>query len=138
MLLTMDQTEVTKKQFFRDMKTINEVTNSLNAIHIYNQNEWSKNDMEIDEMDVKMFDEERKTYEIYVDYCSENADKWMEVYLSIMSDVVGGHENAIAVLEGNMHCMNCFFVNLTRAELDKLVEMDHDWIRGIYPPYKPL
>ncbi|KAK1406640.1 hypothetical protein QVD17_42129 [Tagetes erecta] len=138
MLLTMDQTEVTKKQFFIDMKTINEVTSSLNAIHLYNQNEWNKNDMEVDEIDNKMFDEERKTYEIYVDCCSEEADKWMEVYLSIMSDVVGGHANAIAVLEGNMHGMSCFFVNLTRAELDKLVEVDHDRIRGIYPPYKPL
>ncbi|KAI3797312.1 hypothetical protein L1987_32568 [Smallanthus sonchifolius] len=92
--------------------------------------------MEIDEIDIKMFDGERRTYEIYVDYCSEDADKLMEIYLSIMSDVVGGHENAIAVLEGNMHGMNCFFVNLTRAELDKLVETDHERIWGIYPPYK--
>ncbi|KAJ0466575.1 hypothetical protein HanIR_Chr14g0673651 [Helianthus annuus] len=138
MLSTMDQSEAAKKQFYRDMKTINDVTSSLNAIHLVNKTEWTEQDMEIDEMDIKMFEGERKMYEIYVDYCSEDADKWMEVYLSIMSGVVGGHQNAIAVMENSVRSMNCFFVNLTRAELDKLVEIDHDRVRGIYPPYKPL
>lgn len=135
---------------YRDMTTLNDVTSSLNEMHLSNMNEWAQKDMEIDhkraptevelvdEMDMKMSDGERKMYEIYVESCSNNAAKAMEVYLSIMCDVVGGHENAISVLASTMYDINCFLVNLTRTELEKLVEIDSEQIRGIYPPYKPV
>lgn len=127
--------------------TINDVTTSLNAMHLANRNEWREKDMEIDhlrahevidEMDMIMTEGERKMYEIYVECLSNDAAEAMEIYLNIMSKVVGSHENAIAVLASNMHEINCFLVNLTRAELEKLVELDNERIRGIYPPYKSI
>nr|GEW37728.1 hypothetical protein [Tanacetum cinerariifolium] len=130
-----------------DMAIVNDVTSSMNAMHLSNNNEWMETRMEVDhwaptqtelvdEMDIKMIEGERETYEIYVDFCSDDATKAMKIYLSIMSEVVGGHENAFAVLASTMHDLNCFVVNLTRAELEKLVELDNERIRGIYPPYK--
>ncbi|KAI3745769.1 hypothetical protein L6452_08176 [Arctium lappa] len=92
----------------------------------------------IDKMDIPFSEGERQMYEIYVENFSDDAAETMETYLSIMSDVVGGHENAIAVLASNLDDMNCFVVYLTRAELEKLVEIDNKRIRGIYPPYKPV
>lgn len=83
-----------------------------------------------------MSEGERQKYEIYVEDFSDYAA--METYLCIMSDVVGGHENAMEVLASNLDDMNCFVVYLTRAELERLVEIDNDRIRGIYPPYKPV
>lgn len=130
-----------------DMAIVNDVTSSMNAMHLSNNNERTETRMEVDhwapsqtelvdEMDSKMFEGERETYEIYVEFCSDDDAKAMEIYSSIMSEVVGGHENAFAVLASTMHDLNCFVVNLTRAELEKLVELDNERIRGIYPPYK--
>ncbi|KAL4579021.1 hypothetical protein LXL04_015156 [Taraxacum kok-saghyz] len=105
------------------MMIIKDVTSSLNAMHITNRHERTENDMEIDhlsetelldEMDIIMSEGKREIYEIYVEYLSEDSSEAMEIYLSIMGDVVGGYENAIGVLVGNMHDMNCFLVNLTR------------------------
>lgn len=131
------------------MITVKDVTSSLNAMHLGNTNEWTEIDMEIDhwapketevfdEVDIKMIEGEREMYELYLECCSDDATKLMEIYLSVMSDVVGGHEKAMAVLESNMPDMNCCFVNLTRDELEELVELDSERIRGIYPPYKPV
>lgn len=141
-----DQTGASKKRCYGYMSTINDVTTSLNAIHLTNTNEWINNDMEIDNrapsetelVDEMMSNGERQMYEIYVERCSDNAAKAMDLYLSIMSNVVGGRENAIAVLVNNRHDMNYFVVNLTRPELEKLVEINNEQIRGIYPPYKPV
>lgn len=88
-----------KNQFYSN---INDVTRSLNAIHLTNTNEWINNDMEIDnrapskaefvdEVDIMMsINGEREMYEIYMKHRIENAAKSMEVYLSITSDVVVG------------------------------------------------
>ncbi|PWA60203.1 hypothetical protein CTI12_AA358740 [Artemisia annua] len=129
------------------MTTLNDVTSSMNAMHLSNNKDWMVKRMEVDpwvptesesvdEMDINMSEGERETYEIYVEFCSDDIAKAMEIYLSIMSEVVGGHENAFAVLASTMHDLNCFVVNLTRAELEKLVELDNERLRGIYPPYK--
>lgn len=130
------------------MMIINDVTSSMNAMHLTNRVDHDKRDMEIDdlqtpkpvdEMEVTIPDGKREMYEIYLEHLSNDATEEMEIYLSIMSDVVGGYENAIQVLVGNKHDMNnCFLVNLTRSELEKLVKLDNERIRGIYPPYKPI
>ncbi|KAI3677784.1 hypothetical protein L6452_37054 [Arctium lappa] len=52
----------------------------------------------IDKMDIPFSEGESQMYEIYVENFSDDAAETMETYLSIMSDVVGGNENAIAVL----------------------------------------
>ncbi|GJU52737.1 hypothetical protein Tco_1226451 [Tanacetum coccineum] len=102
-----------------DMAIVNDVTSSMNAMHLSNNNEWMETRMEVDH---------------WAPTQTEHVDE--KIYSSIMSEVVGGHENAFAVLASTMHDLNCFVVNLTRAELEKLVELDNERIRGIYPPYK--
>ncbi|GJU52738.1 hypothetical protein Tco_1226452 [Tanacetum coccineum] len=115
-----------------DMAIVNDVTSSMNAMHLSNNNEWMETRMEVDhwaptqtehvdDMDIKMIEGERETYEIYVDFCSDDAVKAMEIYSSILSEVVGGHENAILqLLASNKHCfLIALLVNLTGAELEK-------------------
>ncbi|CAH1435404.1 unnamed protein product [Lactuca virosa] len=95
-------------------------------MHLTNRVDHEKRDMEIDdlqtpdqvvdEMEVTVSDGKREMYEIYLEHLSNESTEEMEIYLSIMSDVVGGYENAIQVLVGNKHDMNnCFLVNLTRS-----------------------